>query len=60
MLQTFHHQREAYCDAEIDHVDADCRLLKLRGDMAPSWIIAVIFRQVLYQRTHIGECRECR
>src|SRR6516225_9559532 len=48
VLQPFHHQREAERDAEIDHVGTNCRFFKLRGDMAPSWISAVAFRQVLY------------
>jgi hypothetical protein len=35
ILQALQHQREAERDAEIDHLDADSRLLKLRGDVAP-------------------------
>jgi hypothetical protein len=52
ILQALQHQR---CDTEIDHVNTGSRLRNLRGDVPPSWIIAVIFRQSLYQNADVGE-----
>ena len=57
-LQALKHQSEAERDAEINYVDPRSRLLELRPDVAPYWTIAVMFRQVLHQNTHVGERRE--
>jgi hypothetical protein len=56
--QALKHQSEAERDAEIIYVDPRSRLLELRPDVAPYWTIAVMFRQVLHQNTHVGERRE--
>ena len=56
--QALKHQSEAERDAEIIYVDPRSRLLELRRDVAPYWTIAVMFRQVLHQNTHVGERRE--
>jgi hypothetical protein len=55
ILQALQHQRETERDAEIDYVDAYSGLRNLRGDVPPSWIIAVIFRQSRYQNADVGE-----
>ena len=58
ILDALNRQRQAQRDEDVDHVGTGNRTIEFRSCMAPSSPVAVIFRQMTHERSHVGKRRK--